>query len=278
VHHRVGSIALAGWTWLVLAFLWLPIALLIAYSFNASRLNVRWGGFTLRWYAELFRDRALVDAMFNSVIVAAWTTVISLPLGTAAAWALYRYRVRFARGLNLLSMVPMVIPEVVMGVSLLVLFAVIARAGNQLLSNAGLGENLLGLGLTTIVISHVTFCFPFVMVAIRARLAGLDPELEEAAMDLGATPARAFVRVILPQLVPAVIASGLLCFVLSLDELIVTYFTYGPGTMTLPVKAYGMARVGMSPSLNAICALFVAGTALLLIVADAIRRRAARNS
>jgi spermidine/putrescine transport system permease protein len=155
-------------------------------------------------------------------------------------------------------MVPVVIPEVIMGISLLIFFASIGLA----------------LGYVSVILSHVTFCFPFVMVAVRARLAGLDPSLEEAAMDLGATPLRALLGVIVPFLMPALISGALMAFTLSMDELIVTYFTYGPGAMTLPVKMYGMARVGMSPSLNAISTVLIVVTAVLMSAADFVRRRA----
>ncbi|CAN5712369.1 spermidine/putrescine ABC transporter permease PotC [soil metagenome] len=257
-------VALAAWTTIVLVFLYLPIVLLIFYSFNASRLNIRWGGFSLAWYAYLFRETDLLRALYNSLWIATATTIISVPLGVAAAWALYRYRLRFAPAIHLLAMIPIAMPEIIMGVSLLAFFALVSRATSGLLS----------LGYSTVVISHVTFCFPFVMVVVRARLAGLDPALEEAAMDLGATPARAFFRVIVPFLMPAVIAGALMSFTLSMDELIVTYFTAGPGSITLPVKAFGMARVGMNPSLNAISTLLIVATAILMALADLFRRRA----
>jgi spermidine/putrescine transport system permease protein len=170
---RVNRLALGAWTALVLAFLYVPIVLLIAYSFNASKLNVLWGGFTLRWYADVFRDRPLVDSLVNSLIVAAFTTAIAVPLGTVAAWALYRYRPRFGRSIQTLAMTPIVMPEVIMGVSLLIFFATIAGAGNALLANLGAGSDVLGFGYFTIILGHVTFCFPFVMVTVRARLAGL---------------------------------------------------------------------------------------------------------
>ena len=251
---------LGGWTVVVLIFLYLPIALLVAYSFNASRLNILWGGFTFRWYAQAFRDQPLVAALNNSLIIAVFTTILSVPLGTAAAWVLYRYRLRLNRAVDTLAMVPVVIPEVIMGISLLIFFAWVQ----------------ISLGYTTVILSHVTFCFPFVMVAVRARLAGLDPALEEAAMDLGATPLRALISVIVPFLRPALISGALMAFTLSMDELIVTFFTCGPGAVTLPVKMYGMAKVGMSPSLNAISTVLIVATAAMMAVADLVRRRAAR--
>ena len=255
VLHRL----FGGWTVAVLTFLYLPIVLLVVYSFNASRLNITWQGFTLQWYRALWHNDPLIDSLNNSLIIAAITTVISVILGTAAAWVLDRYRFPLGRAVVGLIYVPIIIPEVIMGISLLILFAIVSQ------------HVPLGLGFTTVILSHVTFCFPFVMVAVQARLAGLDPSLEEAAMDLGATPMRAFFRVIVPYLLPAIISGALMAFTLSMDELIVTYFTTGPRSVTLPIKVFGMAKVGLNPMLNAISAIFIAGTALLIGVAEYLR-------
>jgi spermidine/putrescine transport system permease protein len=248
---------LAGWTGVVLLFFYLPIAVLVVFSFNASRLNIVWTGFTLEWYASLWSDTVLVRSLKNSLIVASTATLLSLVLGTAGAWLLYRYRYRFASLLETLAFLPMIVPEVILGVSLLILFVSIG----------------LQLGYTTIVISHVTFCFPFVMAAVQARLAGLDPALEEAALDLGATPLGAFRKVIVPYLMPAIVSGGLMSFTLSLDELIVTYFTASAGTRTLPLEIFGRVKKGLDPSLNAISTVFVVFTVLALLAAEAVRRR-----
>ncbi len=165
-----------AWTGFVLLFFYLPIGILILFSFNESRLNIVWTGFTFDWYKALLDDRVLVRSLQNSVIVASATTVASVLIGTAGAWLLHRYRYRGANFLETLVFLPMIVPEVILGVSLLILFVTIG----------------LQLGYTTIVISHVTFCAPFVMAAVQARLAGLEPALEEAALDLGATPIQAF--------------------------------------------------------------------------------------
>jgi spermidine/putrescine transport system permease protein len=247
---------LGGWTALVLAFLYLPIAVLVAFSFNTSRLNILWEGFTLRWYAELWRDGELVRSLANSLGVALAATAVSTVLGTAGAWLLYRYRFPAPRLLQTFAFVPMIVPEVILGVSLLMLFV---AAG-------------LELGYATIVISHVTLCFPFVLVAVQARLAGLDPALEEAALDLGATPRSAFRRVLLPYLMPAVASGALLTFSLSLDELIVTYFTASAATRTLPLEIFGRIRKGLDPTLNAISTVFLAVT-LALLAANRIAKR-----
>jgi spermidine/putrescine transport system permease protein len=250
---------LPAWTAAVLLFFYLPIAVLVAFSFNESRLNIAWSGFTLEWYARLLEDRALLRSLQNSLIVATATTAVSVAIGTAGAWLLFRYRVPGRGTLETLLFLPMIVPEVILGVSLLILFV---TAGLQL-------------GYTTIVISHVTFCAPFVMAAVQARLAGLDPALEEAALDLGATPAQAFFRVLVPYLMPAIAAGALMAFTLSLDELIVTWFTASAKTRTLPLEIYGRVKKGLDPSLNAISTLFVLFTLLAVLASEALRRRSA---
>jgi len=247
----------AGWTGIVLLFFYLPIGILILFSFNESRLNIQWTGFTLDWYAKLWQDAVLMRAVRNSLIVAAGSTAISVVLGTGGAWLLHRYRYRAAGLLETLVFLPMIVPEVILGVSLLILFVTI---GMQL-------------GYTTIVISHVTFCFPFVMASVQARLAGLDPALEEAALDLGATPLQAFTKVLVPYLMPAIVSGGLMSFTLSLDELIVTYFTASAGTRTLPLEIFGRVKKGLDPSLNAISTVFILVTVLALGITEFVRRR-----
>jgi spermidine/putrescine transport system permease protein len=246
-----------AWTAVVMLFFYLPIAILVLFSFNQSKLNIVWTGFTFDWYAALWRDAVLVRSLKNSLIVATATTVSAVVLGTGGAWLLHRYRYRASGVLETLVFLPMIVPEVILGVSLLILFVVIG----------------LQLGYTTIVISHVTFCFPFVMAAVQARLAGLDPSLEEAALDLGATPLQAFTKVLVPYLMPAIVSGALMSFTLSLDELIVTYFTASAGTRTLPLEIFGRVKKGLDPSLNAISTVFILFTVLAVFVTEALRRR-----
>jgi len=248
---------LGGWTAATMVFLYLPIAILVAFSFNTSRLNILWEGFTLDWYRAVWRDAVLVRSLQNSLYVAGVTTVLSVALGTAGAWLLHRYRFRGVRLWQTLIYVPMLVPEVIMGVSLLILFVVMH----------------LELGYTSIIISHVTFCFPFVLVAVQARLAGLDPALEEAAMDLGATPAVAFRKVLVPYLMPAIVSGALMSFSLSLDELIVTYFTASAGSRTLPLEIFGRVKKGLDPTLNAISTIFILFTVVLVVSTELIKRR-----
>lgn len=259
-----------GWTLLVFAFLYLPIVLLIVYSFNQSDFGAAWTGFTLDWYRKLWETRPLMDALKNSLIIASFTTVFSVLLGTIGAWLLYRYRFPIRRTMNTLIFIPMVIPEVIMGVSLLILFTVASAPLNEWL--ARFSEVEFGLGYTTVIIAHTTFCFPFVLVAVQARLNGVDPFLEEAAMDLGAPPLKAFWLVMVPYLLPAIISGALMSFTLSLDEYIVTLFTTGPESQTLTIKVFGMAKKGLDPSLNAISTVFVLATAVLVVLAESVRK------
>jgi len=247
---------LAGWTVAVFAFLYLPILVLIAYSFNQSRLNIVWTGFTFQWYRQLWSNTPLMRALQNSLVVALVTTVAAVVLGTTGAWLLHRYRFRGSRAIQTLVGVPMMMPEIIMGISLLVFFTTISMK----------------LGFATVIIAHITFCFPFVLVAVQARLAGLDPALEEAALDLGATPLQAFRLVIVPCLRPAIVSGALMAFTLSMDEVIVTYFTVSPASTTLPLRVFGMAKVGLNPMLNALSAVFVLATVAFVLFSDHLKK------
>jgi len=247
---------LGVWTAWVFAFLYLPIGVLIAYSFNTSRLNIRWEGFTVQWYERLWSNDPILRALQNSLIIALATTVASVVIGTVGAWLLHRFRFRFSGTIQTLVCLPMVMPEIVMGISLLVFFTVLS----------------LPLGFGSVIIAHITFCFPFVLVAVQARLQGLDPALEEAALDLGATPLQAFWLVIVPSLRPAIISGALMAFTLSLDELIVTYFTASPASATLPLRVFGMAKVGLNPMLNALSAIFIVTTIAFVLFSEHLRR------
>jgi spermidine/putrescine transport system permease protein len=263
---KLTDMVLKSWTIVILIFLYLPILLLVIYSFNNSKLNIVWEGFTFKWYQQLWgeivahlgdeRRSPLVESLNNSLIIAAFTTIFSVMLGTAGAWLLYRFRYPALRSISTLIFLPMIIPEIIMGISLLIFFKTID----------------LELGFTTVIISHVTFCFPFVLIAVQARLAGVDPALEEAAMDLGATPLKAFFLIMVPYLLPAIISGALMSFTLSLDELIVTYFTRGPKSETLPIKVFGMAKVGLNPILNTISTVFIVLTAMLVVTAESLKK------
>ena len=253
---RALNLGLGAWTTAVFVFLYLPIVVLVVYSFNVSRLNIVWEGFTLKWYDQVWNHAPLMRALKNSLVIASITTVFAVVVGTGGAWLLHRYRFRGARAIQTLVGVPMMMPEIIMGISLLVFFATIG----------------LNLGFITVIIAHVTFCFPFVLIAVQARLAGLDPALEEAALDLGATPLRAFWLVIVPCLRPAIVSGALMAFTLSMDEVIVTYFTASPSSATLPLRIFGMAKVGLNPMLNAMSALFVLFTIAFVLFSDHLKK------
>ncbi|MDB6156152.1 MAG: Ornithine carbamoyltransferase [Chthoniobacteraceae bacterium] len=259
-----------GWSALVFLFLYLPILLLVVFSFNKAKGGAEWTGFTFHWYSILWQNESLIEAARNSLLIALITTLVSIVIGTVGAWLLHRYRFPGTRVLNTLILVPVIIPEVIMGVSLLILFSILQAPLNAWL--ATFTEAEFERGLLTVIISHVTFCFPFVLVAVQARLSDIDPFLEEAALDLGATPLQAFWLVIVPYLFPAIISGALMSFTLSLDEVIVTFFTSGPGSQTLPLKIFGLAKKGLDPSLNAISAIFIAVTILLVVLAEKARK------
>jgi spermidine/putrescine transport system permease protein len=250
MNPRRGRFWLAVWTAGVLAFLYLPIVPLIANSFNRSRLGVSWEGFTLEWYRAMWHNGPLMRAAVNSLIVAGVSSLLSIVLGTLGAWVLYRYRLPLKRLMATTVAEPLVVPEVIMGVSLLIFFSVVHFT----------------LGFSTIIIAHTTFCFPFVLIAVHARLVGMDPAMEEGAMSLGATPSQALVRVIVPYLLPAILSGALMAFTLSMDELIVTFFVAGPRSQTLPIVIFGMAKKGLDGTLNAISTLFIVGTAVVIFV------------
>jgi putrescine transport system permease protein len=229
-------------------FLYLPIILMIVFSFNESRLVTVWGGFSTRWYGELFRNAQILDAAWLSLKVAAMNATGATVLGTLAGLALARFgRFRGRPLLTGLATAPLVMPEVITGLSLLLLFV----AMEQLI---GWPE---GRGITTITIAHMTFSMAYVTVVVQSRLATLDESLEEAAMDLGARPAKVFFMITLPIILPAILAGWLLAFTLSWDDLVITSFVTGPGSSTLPIVIFSKVRLGVSPDINALATLLI---------------------
>lgn len=242
---------LAAHTALVYAFLYAPVAILVAFSFNASRQTAFWTGFTLDWYRHLLGDEALFRALRNSLTVAAAATALAVLLGTPAALALARHRFRGQRATRALLYLPVIIPEVVLGAALVTFF----------------GAAGLRLSIATVVIAHVVFSVSYVAIVVRARLAGLDPALEEAARDLGAGSFETFRRVTLPLAAPGILASALLVFTLSIDDYVITSFVAGVGATTLPLHIYSMLKVGVTPEVNAISTLLLAVTIALIALA-----------
>jgi spermidine/putrescine transport system permease protein len=233
---------------LVYIFLYLPIFLLIAYSFNDSRIGITWVGFTMKWYKILFADTQLIDAARNSVIIALIASTVSVILGTFAGVALHKYKVPF---LSTLVMIPVAAPELLVGVSLLLFFLLINFT----------------LGMVSIILAHTAFCLSFVTIAVKTRMHGMDDSLMDAARDLGASPSRAFISVLIPTILPGVIAGWLMAFTLSLDDFVITFFTAGVGSSTLPLAIYSMIKMGVTPEVNAASTIIIVFTLVLTSVA-----------
>ncbi|MEG4171233.1 MULTISPECIES: ABC transporter permease [unclassified Microcoleus] len=261
------------WLWvqaaLAFAFLYLPILILIIYSFNASRFNAVWRGFTLDWYRSLFSNAGatiatsssagILTALNNSLLIAAISTVLATIFGTMLALALERFHFPGRKAVEALLFLPIIMPEITIGISLLVFFTLVFRIVENL---TGIRLNL---GLPTVIIGHIVFNISFVTITVRARLAELDPQLEQAAFDLGANEWRAFWRITLPLIWPAIFSAALLAFTLSLDDFVVTFFTTGVGSMTLPLFVYGMIKFAVTPAINAISTLMLLASLLLVV-------------
>lgn len=328
------------WSFLIFLFLYIPIVVLVVWSFNKASIGSEWKGGTTQWYqafwyscmydlkdyaekpqsgtdwwrpvrwlaeaggADAFpelkksiiragpnngmNERKVVNnisnfsaSLVNSLVIGVLATVVSVALGTLSAWLTFKYRYPLRNLLNTLVAVPMIVPEIIMGVSMLAFFSLLFQSFDFLGVSGKYEIHLFrwswsfnfspGLGYLTVLIGHITFCFPFVMVTIQARLAGLDPALEEAAMDLGATPTRAFRKVIMPYLMPAIISGALMAFTLSLDDFIVTFFLTGNGAETLPVRIYQSVK-GPPPMMHVVSSIMIGLTVLMVILAEGVQR------
>lgn len=235
----------------VYAFLYLPLLIVVVYSFNDSRLNAEWVGFTWHWYKALLEDDAMLKAAGNSLLIAVTASLASTVLGTMAGYALYRYKLKL---LPVLVMAPLAIPEILVGVSLLIFYVSIN----------------LTLGLGSIILSHIAFCVGFVAIVVRSRLSGMDESLPEAARDLGATPWQAFRLITLPLIAPGIVAGALLAFTLSIDDFVITFFTAGVGASTLPLQIYSMIKISVTPEVNAISTLLMLLTLFIIVAASRI--------
>ncbi|MGH8734245.1 MAG: ABC transporter permease [Burkholderiales bacterium] len=229
-------------------FLYAPLVIVVLFSFNDSRLNAQWVGFTLAWYEKLLHNEAMLIAARNSLAIALAAAAASTVLGTMAGFALHRYRPRVLPALVLATIA---IPEILMGVSLLIFFVLLN----------------ITLGMVSIILAHITFCIGFVALVVRARLAGMDESLTEAARDLGATPAQAFRWVTLPLIMPGIVAGALMAFTLSLDDFVITFFTAGASSATLPLQIYTMVKIAVTPEVNAVSTLLMLLTLTLILVA-----------
>jgi spermidine/putrescine transport system permease protein len=275
--RKIGNISL--WTNAVLGFffLYIPIFILVIYSFNSSRFNAVWRGFTLNWYRSLLTgvtdgraqitDLMIWDAVNNSLIVAAVSTVIATILGTMLALALERFRFRGRTVIEGLLLLPIIIPDIAMGISLLVFFSLLFQ----------LIETLTGirlvLGLSTVIIGHVAFNISFVAVTVRGRIAELERSIEEAAWDLGANEWQTIWRIILPLIFPGIVSAALLAFTLSLDDFVIAFFTTGVGGTTLPLFVYGMIKFAVTPAINAVSTLILLASLLLVVSYLNLQRR-----
>lgn len=250
-----------------IAVLYVPILVLIAYSFNASPLVSVWGGFSTQWYGELMHNRQVLEAALLSLEVALVSSTGAVVLGTLAAIALVRFS-RFRGRLLLTGMVnaPLVMPEIITGITQLLLFV-------SMLQMFSWPHR----GFTTIVLSHIAFCTAYVTITVQSRLQSADRSLEEAAMDLGSTPAQAFVEVTLPIIAPALVSSWLLSFTLSLDDLVISSFVSGPGASTLPMVIYSKVKLGVSPDVNALASLIICAVGACVIAAGYFMRRSERQ-
>ncbi len=246
-----------SWVALTMIFLYAPLVVLMIFSFNDSKRNVVWKGFTFKYYEKALDNASLVEALINSLTIAFLATIFSLILGALAAVMLWRFRFPLKGAVEGTMALPIIVPEICIGVAMLIFFAKVEWPTGMVWP----------LNLSAITIAHITFCFPFVALVVRARLAGFNKEEEEAARDLGATEWQVFRDVLLPHMKPSLVAGALLAFTLSLDDFVITFFTSGPDTITFPVKVYSMVRFSVTPEVNAASTLLIILTVLLTAVA-----------
>jgi spermidine/putrescine transport system permease protein len=246
----------SGYLGFILAVLYLPIAILVVNSFNASRYGNHWGGFTFKWYEKLFANEGLLQAAWHSVLIAVTSASVATVIGTLAAVALHRYQFKGKALLSTMVFVSMLTPEIVLAIALLIIFILV---GVQL-------------GFWSLLLAHITFCLPFVIVAVYSRLKGFDMKMLEAARDLGATEGKVFTKIIMPLALLAIASGWLLSFTLSLDDVIVSAFVTGPSYEVLPLKVYSMVRVGVSPEVNAISITLLVISLVLVIISQLLLR------
>lgn len=241
---------------LVLVIMYLPILLTVIYSFNESRISSVWGGFSLTWYRQLFRDEEMFHALWNSIVLAVCSCLLAAVLGTLGAFGMTRVKSRLNGPMEYLSTLPIMIPEIILGMVFLAFFG------------------LLGLpfGMLTLILAHTAFCVPYIFMLVKARLVGMDPSLAEAARDLGAGEVRVFFDITLPLIAPAIASGMLLSFAMSFDDVIISIFVTGVNVNTLPIRVYTQLKTGVTPEINALCTLMLAGTVLLVALSVWIGR------
>lgn len=247
--------------WIVLALMYLPILIIIIYSFNASKLSNVWDGFSLRWYQELFRDRAMGEALRNTLVLGVLSSTAAAVIGTLGAVGMPKAKLPGKGIVEYIALLPMMTPEIILGMVSLTFFSLLS----------------LPFGMLTLFLAHTAFCIPYVYMQVKARLVGLDENLLEAAKDLGAGEARAFFDITLPLIAPAILSGMLLAFAMSIDDVIISVFVTGANTNTLPIKIYTMLKTGVTPKINALCTLMFAVTLLIVIVSTLLGRQKTKH-
>lgn len=240
----------------VYAFLYLPLIVVVGYSFNNSARSLLWHGFTWHWYSKLWHDDVIINVALHSITIALLASTIAVILGTLAATALYRYRFAGRKMIVGLSFLMIIVPDIVLGIALLILFTFLH----------------ITLGFWTLLLAHITFCVPFVTIIVHSKLKQLDPNLFDAAKDLGADDSMIFFKILMPQILPAILSGWLITLTLSLDDVIISFFTTGPSYEILPLKIYSMARIGVSPEINALCTIMLAVTLITIVLSQKIFR------
>ncbi len=247
---------------IVTVITYIPIVLTVIYSFNASKISSVWEGFSLKWYAELFQDRDMGEALVNSLILAVLSCTLAVFIGTSGALGMYRKKNPINDTVAYISTIPIMIPEIILGMVFLSVFSLMG----------------LPFGMVTLVIAHTTFCVPYIFSMVKARLWGMDKSLEEAALDLGASPVRVFFDITLPLIMPAILSGVMLAFAMSFDDVVISIFVTGPKVNTLPVKIYTKLKTGVTPEINALATLLLVAITVLLIVSNVVSRIGLKKS
>lgn len=245
----------------ILIIMYLPVVMVIIYSFNDSKSDAVWGGFTLDWYAKMFQNQSLMESLRNSLILAGISCLMAAVIGTVGAVGIVRIDFKSKGIVENLSMVPIMIPEIIMGMVFLAVFSFLN----------------LPFGMLTLIIAHTSFCVPYIFIIVKGRLVGIDKSIEEAAQDLGASQMRTFIDITLPLILPAVLSGVLLAFAMSLDDVVISFFVTGPETNTLPIKIYSQIKVGVSPEINALCTVMLFVTFLIVSLSNQLGRGKTRR-
>ena len=255
------------WKWsnlylaIMILLMYFPLVMVVIFSFNESRLSANFTGFSLKWYATLANDRDLKEALFNSILLGVLSCGISAVIGTLGAVGMARVKYKTKGMMEYLSTIPIMIPEIILGMVFLVFFSMLN----------------LPFGMTTLVIAHTTFCIPYIFMMVKARLVGIDKSLEEAARDLGAGPIRTFFDITMPLIAPAVLSGSLLAFAMSFDDVVISIFVKGPRLNTLPVKVYAQLKTGVTPEINALCTIILVVITAVLLLSSFLSKRAEKK-